>query len=243
MKEAFNFMFKDNMLKNKVIIYFLFLFLANLFNNYANIFAPACKGCLAPPQYYILYLIGTIIMLIPSGYGISCIKSFVVQSDNYILPFVNVKNNFVLGIKLGISVLIMAFILTIIATFAGILSVLISPLSTPIVLGVIGIIGVIIISFYSMAFSYIFATTESFLSYINFKKATNLIKNGIKHYIISCLLFFLITIVLGIFSSLLTLLAGVNFIGIAIISILISLISCYTVYVFAYITAKSIKEV
>ena len=116
------------------------------------------------------------------------------------------------------------------------------PIVSPIILGIIGIICVAILSFYSIAFSYIFATTESFISFINFKKATNLIKNGIKHYILTCLVFLAVTILTGIFSSIVTAIAGISYIGIAVISILISLFSCYTVYVFAYLTAKSVKE-
>jgi hypothetical protein len=82
MLEAFTYMFKDNMLKKKAIMYFVFALLGNLFTQISLIFAPPARGVAAPPQYYILSILSAVVMMIPTGYLISCIKAIMEQNEN-----------------------------------------------------------------------------------------------------------------------------------------------------------------
>lgn len=247
MKEAFNFMFKDNMFKKKAFIYVIVAFIANLISNIANTMAPQPNT--APTiQYIIIFIVGALLMLIPSGYGMSCIKAFIEQNENIVLPFLNVKNNFIIGFKLAVSVLIMALIfglgITILAILLAIVFSMLKAISAgTIVLWVLMLALILILAYYSLAFCYIFVTTEKYTSFLQFRNATRLIKNDIKHYSLSALLFIGLTILVGILGTIITALLGLfGIVGLVLSTLITAFISGYTVYVFTYLTAKAVKN-
>jgi hypothetical protein len=247
MKEAFNFMFKDNMLAKKALTYACAAFIANIISNIANTMAPA-PNALPSLQYVVLFILGALFMLIPSGYGVSCIKAFVEQKENIVLPFLNVKNNFLLGFKLAVAVILMSLVFGLgITLLAIILAVIFSFLKMvnigAIIIGLIAIVIFLVVSYYSLAFCRIFATTEKFSSFLQFKLGTQMIKTNFKHYTLSALLFCAIAIVTGIIGGLLYATIGAfGIVGLVVATLIVSLISGYTVYLFSYITAKSVKE-
>jgi len=246
MKEAFNFMFKDNMFLKKAMVYVFVAFVANLVSNYANTLAPMPKT-MPSIQYILFFLAGAILMLIPSGYGVSCIKAFVEQKDNFVIPFLNIKNNFVLGFKLAVSIIIMSLIFGLCITiaamaFAFLFSLINAVTIGSIILGVFVCTIILIVVFYSLAFCYIFATTEKLTSFIQFRTATKLIKNNPKHYILSTLVFIGLSLLVGVAGTIITsVLNSYGFIGLAIATFIIVSISGYTVYVYSYLTSKAIQ--
>lgn len=247
MKEAFNFMFKDNMYAKKALVYVGAAFIANLLSNIANTMAPKCH-CMPSIQYIILFLLATIFMLIPSGYGVSCIKAFVEQKENIVLPFLNIKHNFVLGFKLAVAIIIMSLIFGLgITVLAIVLAIIFSALNMAkigaFIVGLITLLVFIVVSYYSLAFCRIFATTEKFTSFLQFKLGTQLIKSNFKHYTLSALLFGVIVVIVGLVGSIIYVTVGIfGIVGLAVATLLVSLISGYTVYLFSYITAKSVQE-
>ena len=247
MKEAFNFMFKDNMFVKKALTYSAVVFVATLCSNIANTLAPQANT-LPSLQFILLSIIGFILMFIPSGYGVSCIKAFIEQNENIIIPFVNIKNNFILGLKLTISIILVTLLFGIVIAIVAIILALIFSLLNAISIGAI-ILGLLILgliltyTYYSLAFCYIFATTEKFTSFLQFKTATNLIKINLKHYTLSVLLFVVLSLVVGVIGMImLSLLAIFGLIGITIATLFAALISGYTVYLFTYLNSKSIKN-
>ena len=246
MKEAFNFMFKDNMFKKKVLTYFIVTFIAALLSNIANTMVPE-PNTLPSIQYVILFILGSVIMLIPNGYGVSCIKSIIEQDENIVLPFLNIKNNFVLGFKLAIAIIIMTLVFGISIALVAIVFAIISSLLNvqgigAICLGIFLTLLTIIVLYYILALCYIFATTEKFTSFLRFKYATQLIKNDIKKYTLSVLLFIALMILVGIISAIVAVIfAALGIVGMVVYTVISTLIGSYMVYVVSYINAKAIK--
>ena len=113
MIKAFTYMFKDNRFIQKSSIYFLFLLIGTFCTNYANILLKAG----GKPVLHLVYLAGIILLLVPYGYVVSCIKALTEQKENFILPMFNVKTK-VLAIVLLSLVITSAVLLLIFYTLA-----------------------------------------------------------------------------------------------------------------------------
>lgn len=245
MLEAFTYMFNDNMLKKKALTYFVFVLLANLLTQISLIFAPPARGVVAPPQYYILSILSAIVMMIPTGYLISCIKAILEQNENPVLPFLNVKNNFVLGFKFFINILLLSLsvgvIFVLILIPAAILSVILPKIFLYIFLTILFIITFLAIIFYSPAFYCLLAKKEWYTAFFRFVRTTKVISLDIGNYLKRFGIIILLILAGGVVSSLVNLLCPPNYIGATIMAFLLSVISSYTVFVFAHLTAKSVK--
>lgn len=250
MINAFNYMFKDNRFAQKAGIYFILVFVSQVFLNYANTFNSGATRQMLPADYYIFAFIGTVLNLIPLGYGISCIRALIEQKDTSVVPFVNIKNNLWQGFKYSIAILILtvAFIcLTMFAIliFAFIANLLNIQAFLGIIVGLLTVTPIIFIFIYALAFSWIFATTESWTSFLKIKKATLLIKENKATYWKSLGLFVLVILMFiipfFIVGTIITTTIPNKFIYSIVISIVISMLSVYTTFVSCYITAKSIK--
>lgn len=245
MLEAFTYMFKDNMLKKKAIMYFIFALLGNLFTQISLIFAPPARGVAAPPQYYILSILSAVVMMIPTGYLISCIKAIMEQNENPVLPFLNVKNNFVLGFKFFISITLLSLAFGVIFIILSILAAILFPVATKAMfytfLTILFIIPFLIIIFYSPAFCCILAKKEWFTTFFRFVRVTKLVGLNIANYLKRFGLMVLLVLASGILSSIINILCPSNYLGATLMALVISAISSYTVFVFAHLTAKSIK--
>ena len=254
MLEAFTYMFNDNMLKKKALTYFVFVLLANLLTQISLIFAPPARDVAAPPQYYILSILSAIVMMIPTGYLISCIKAIMDQNENPVLPFLNVKNNFVLGFKFFINILLLSlsvgvmFVLMSVGVMfllilipAAILSVILPKIFLYIFLTILFIITFLAIIFYSPAFYCLLAKKEWYTAFFRFVRTTKVISLDIGNYLKRFGIIILLILAGGVVSSLVNLLCPPNYIGATIMAFLLSVISSYTVFVFAHLTAKSVK--
>ena len=252
MKQAFSYMFKDNMIKQKALTYFGFIFIAQFLTQWADVYAPEVKGAIPPIQYFILFILGFIAMFIPTGYGVSCLKALIEQKENPVLPFVNIKNNFILGFKLTVSVTLLA--LTFMSIFALGVGISFIPFAVMQAVSAIFMILMLILSIplfiafviYSPALYTIFAKKEWFTSYFRFIKSTKLIGEGVGTYFKGLGLIILVMIAFGIingiFGMIFDIIFGKSVLFALLFTLITSVFSTYTVYVYAYITSKAVKH-
>ncbi len=238
MKEAFDYMFNDNKFNQKALTYFVLAFFGTIFSNLAALNE---KSLIMP----MLTLVGLIIMLIPVGYVVSCIKALIEQKENFVLPIFNFKNNFILGFKFAIATLILSLTFGLaIAILALVISFVASILKAKILV-VIGalvlLIPILILAYYTLALNWIFATTEAFTSFLQFKKAAELIKKNTSHYLKSFWTFFGVNFAVAIITGIVLTLFGRNFIGMVIATLIAAALSTYVAFVNALITAKSVE--
>jgi len=248
MKEAFTYMFKDNMFKKKAFMYFVFALIAGFIVQCANTYLPSTPKTVPPIQYYLLWLLGTFAMFIPQGYNLNCIRAIMEQRENPILPFMNIKNSFIIGFKFYLSLFI--FMLGIVAAsivyciIIGILSSLhLQILSILMCLFLILFLLVFLLVFiiYIPAFCCTFAKTELLTIFFRFVRVTKLIKQDIVNYFKYVGLYAVFFIGIFIISILISIPFQGNIIGAFIIAFLTSLIGAYTSFVAAYLTARAVK--
>ena len=81
MKEAFTYMFKDGKYLEKAFAYAGFVFLADFLANFSQYIKGSNLG-------FLMLILGYIVLFIPSGYGISCVKALMAQKENFVLPYI-----------------------------------------------------------------------------------------------------------------------------------------------------------
>ncbi len=238
MKEAFNYMLKDNRIREKAALYFGILFIAN----FCSICAQYISSSNNPSDMMLLKalllsLAGFVISLITTGYCINCIKTIVEQKENIVLPFINFKNNIVTGFKLSVSIgmLIISAILVMVP-----LILINTPLTKLMVFAVFTIFTLFLI-IYSIAFTYIFATTGMWSSFFRFKRATQMILQSKWQYWKNFLILLCIGILSGVLSGIIAPFTDKSFAGMVINTMLFAIIQSYIVFVTSYLTAKAIK--
>lgn len=232
MREAFTYMFKDNKLFNKaisIIAYLVVPFILGLMYMITNSQFLAIIAVLA--------VIFTLFAL--TGYFISCVKAIALQDLFIVLPNLNPVNNFVSGVKplfasavANIAVSLGCAIIIFLSSLTGnkILIILVS---------LIFLLFVLIYIFLMPAFICIFAKTEKFWSYINFKLAFNLVSKNVKKYLLYVLIYYIPIIIFSILDQMTKQIKDLT---------LISFFSVYIIlcplflYLQAYASAKSIDN-
>lgn len=240
MKEAFTFMFKDNLFKQKWAAYFCFAFLGSFLSNLGNAPAIGQLKLLAP----LFILLGVVIMLVPAGYIVACIRALKEQKENYVLPLFNIKHNLFTGFKFGVSIFILSFlfgaVFAIISLIIGIISgILNAKLVAIIGISLIMIIAFAIVLYYTLALNRVFADTDSWISFIKFKHATELIKKS-SQYTKGFWLFISINFLSGVISGILFALSAKSIGCLAITTIISAAIASYVAFFNAFITAKAV---
>lgn len=241
MKEAFNYMFKDNLFKQKWAAYFCFAFLGAFVTNLGNSPVLGSLKIFAP----LFLILGIIILFIPTGYIVACIRALSGQKENYLLPGFNYKHNMFTGFKFWVAVLILSLIFGIGCTVISAVIAVIAGILKAKVFAIVGItfvmvFPILIIAYYALALNKIFADTDSWTSFIKFKQATAMIKQS-SHYNKWFLIFIVLNGLLGIISGVLSAL-GAGSIGWLVITTLISaMLASYVAFVNAFITAKCIE--
>lgn len=247
MANAFNYMFKDNKYGQKALVLALITLLTQFCYNTADTY----KGCYSnvPPsaEYYILNILGTLIHMFAIGYGFACIKALFEQNDNYVLPFINLKNSFILGFKNYIAIFLFTTILAIITLAPVVVGTIIGKPSTVplIVAAVVLALTLIYIILYTMAYAWIFAKTGSLTSYLRIKQATRLIKANKGTYWKAIGLFVLLILIFAIPYIAVAKICMAFVMNKIVYNVIISLagaaITAYTSFVSFFITAKAIK--
>ena len=235
-------------------MYFLFAFVANFILQWANTYLPCTPKTLPPVQYYLLLILSTIAMFITQGYHLNCIRAIIEQRKNPILPYMNIKNSFVMGFKFNLSLFILML-----SVFIGILGIILlcamiigfSPLANSqttfvstcfaLLIILISIIGFFAFIIYLPALCCMFAKTEMLTTSFRFIRATKLIKQDVGNYFKYVGMFILLTVNLFLINFVMMIPLRGNAASSFIITFLTSLIEAYTVFVFAYLIARSVK--
>ena len=110
--QAFSYMFKDNKILQKYLIISAILAAPILFIILVKI--PALQLTVAFLMIFLLIML--------SGYWVTCIKAVLNQNENVVLPYINVKNNLVLGFKYAVAGLLLVIALVPIVIISGLLS-------------------------------------------------------------------------------------------------------------------------
>jgi hypothetical protein len=233
------------MFKKKAAIYCFFAFVANVFTQIGYLYAPQNKNTPAEPIYYILSLLGFIASFIPTGYLMSCIKAVREQETNIVLPFLNIKSNFILGFKCMIGIIFMSlvfgFTYVIFLIIPAIIFALIgSKVLFAIFVVLMSLILILLISIYSPALSCIFAEKEWITSFFRYIRATKLIAQYKGNYFKYAGIFVLLIILLTVLNAVIQTLLYFGIFGAVLAALIISLIGSYTVFVFVYLAAKSV---
>ncbi|DAB20935.1 TPA: hypothetical protein CPT94_08860 [Candidatus Gastranaerophilales bacterium HUM_22] len=242
MIKAFTYMFKDNRFIQKSSIYFLFLLIGTFCTNYANILLKAG----GKPVLHLVYLAGIILLLVPYGYVVSCIKALTEQKENFILPMFNVKTNFVIGLKYIIAILLLSLIFGFITVAAAfmiglICGILKAKVLAIVLLSLVITSAVLLLIFYTLALNWIFANTQAITSFLQFKRAHALISQDYPRYWKGVGLAFGLNFVLGILLIFVLGLAGKNIVSIFFATLMSTFLTSYIVFVNAMINAKSIS--
>ena len=231
MINAFTYMFYDNKFLQKAIFYFIFCLSTKLCLEFATVFSEQNIYITA----MLLYIVGTIFSIVTNGYFISCVKALISQNKNYVLPVFNMKS-LLLGIKYTISIFLAGLCLFFILFFVFILSLFLGKILS----GLIIIIIALTFTAYFNALAFIFANTEAFNSFLQFKKATNLIKNNADEYVKGLIILIIVLVTI----------AGIDYIVSAIFkntgmfaTVLISaILSTYSIFITSFVIAKSIRH-
>lgn len=257
MKNAFYYMFKNNDILKKTYVFFLFILVSTLISNLSTVvqsFVPVLntqwQDSINDPILniisMILSFIALIVMFVPNGYLLSCVKSLSSQDENYVLPEMSLKCNFLKGLK---AVVAFGFIYMLFALIAG--AFMAVSIAVAMVLGkqlffyltVIAIVLFLItFLFYFPAFNFMFAYKSNLLTYFRFVFATKIMtfdkKQYFKYTSVFAIIFILSTFIVGICSNIVFL---KNPILLVLSTIIISLISYYVMLVMSFLIAKSVK--
>ena len=102
MKQAFYYMFKDLEFLKKTYICYIFILISTLISNYSNLLQPnPITG--SNWLYVLLSFMTAIVMFVPQGYMLSLIKSIAMNDSIESLPDMNLKRNFIQGLKVSVA--------------------------------------------------------------------------------------------------------------------------------------------
>lgn len=257
MKKAFYYMFKDAEFFKKTYIILLFIFVSSIVSNFSNIlheFIPVLNAHWQDSMYdpiwnwvYILLtFVSLALMFIPSGYFLSIIKSLSKQEDNYILENMDIKRNFIQGLKLAVGVGLIYILFVIVASLFLTASVIIALAFANQVMFYLTIamitVVLLIFFFYAPIFNYMFAYKSNLLTYFRYMMATKIFLLDKKQYFKGIAIIFALcaiwAIVSGLLSSVIVLRNPILFV---ISTAITSCVVYYFILVSAFITAKALK--
>ena len=245
MLNAFVYMFKDKNFLKKYLSLFGILLVANLLINWSGIYEPDLNGEATSIWYYILFFAGFITMFIPYGFSISLLRAKIDNVSEDELPSVNIVKNFLAGLKVVIS----GSLLVIPAVLFTYLFYFLNNNLLPKFGNLVFVItcAILFLAFFIVSFFFIsmccrYVVKPSFLNFLNFKAAAQLINCNVSKYFKSCLLAALCTAVVYLipvlFVSFLTML---GFIGLVIYCIIVSLLWAYHTYILAAIFSSAVE--
>lgn len=237
MKEAFIYMLKDTKISQKAAIFLVFLFIASVCSGLGSHFGKTASfQSTMVITGLILSFFSFVVGFINAGYSISCKRAVVEQKENIVLPFVNIGKNFITGFKFCIS--IMLLIIALVAL--GILFILIGNVISPIITLLYYISFIVLLVCFTMAFTYIFVVTDSWLSFFKFKDAVKIMSKW--QYWKSVLVILGLSILNSIIAYCTDRFLSNSISNIFAGSAIMCLIGVYFVYVFAYIVANCAAE-
>lgn len=244
-KDSLAGMFKDKQILQKSTFLFLLILLYSYSKLFAfNLFVNTDKVNLSFPNYAVLTIFSLIVIFLINGYKTACIKNLISQSE---LPFLNMKKHFGIGVKYTLAAALfylpLFYLIVGCGFFTGFVVITehavmgIFATVLMIMLALLILIAVLYNFLCLIGFNRIFAETNDWLSFLNFKKLFALVKDNKKLYFVSvgilCLLAFLDSLVLFVVNPL--------FINMDIAYLTIvpaALISVYEFYVGVFVASK-----
>lgn len=244
MFESFMYMFKDRSFIKKYLLVLLFVTIANLFMNWSGIYAPILNDGQTSILYYLLYIIGYVIMFVPFGYSIEVLRHTLTDSENTELPKVSVLQNFLAGFKVILSGAVLIFALFIVFTLLGFINTMLPATIGDITSSIIFTLSLLILfftSFFGIAMCSRYVVKPSFLNFVNFKACISVIEGNILKYSKAYLKTALLAIIVyGLSIIFVSFLVKLSYTGLVIYSILVSLMWSYVLFVLAKIFAKAV---
>lgn len=231
MINAFTYMFNDNKFFQKALFYFIFSFATQFSLESAkvlyarNIFTTAI----------LLYVVGIIFSIIVNGYFISCVKALISQNKNYVLPLFNIKM-LLPGVKYTLAFFLAVLCLSFVFLLVFILSIFIGKILSSLII----IIFVLLLAAYFNALAFIFANTEAFTSFLQFEKATNLIKNNMGKYCKGLIIMIIVFVITEVINYILS--AVFKNTGMFIKILIPTIFTTYTIFIISFVIAKSISS-
>ena len=244
MFESFTYMFKDASFIKKYLLVLLFVTIANLFMNWSGIYAPVLNDGQTSILYYLLYIIGYVIMFVPFGYSIGVLRHTLTDSENDDLPNVSVLKNFLAGLKVILSGAVLIIALFVVFTVLGFINAMLPASFGDVTTSVIFVLSLLILfftSFFGIAMCSRYVVKPSYLNFVNFKACIGVIENNILRYSKAYLKTALLAIVVyGLSIIFVSFLVKLSYTGLVIYSILVSLMWTYVLFVLAKIFAKAV---
>ncbi len=245
MLKAFVYMFKDKEFWKKYLPVFCFVVLANIFMNWAGIYAPILNEGVKNPLYYILYIIGFVIMFVPYGYSISALDYAFKCEENINLPFIDIKHNFLNGLKVILSGALLIVLLSVIFLILGFIRNALSGTAGEVLSSIVTALSFLILfftSFMGIAMCCNYVKKPNYFNFINFKSAINIANENLGKYFIVYLITLLTAIVTYVLSMVVvSYMVLLGYLGIVLYSLFVSVIWTYIIYVYAYLFARSVK--
>jgi len=246
MKKAFYYMFKDIDFLKKTYIFYLFILFSVVVSNYSNLLQP--NPITGSNWYYVaLSFLTAIIMFIPQGYILSLIKSIVHQEENYFLPAVDMKRNFIQGLKVSVAFGLLYFLIVILVSILLTISIVAgvtTGVKTYFYITIFVILFVLFVLFYFFpVFTWMFAFKDNFLTYFRYILATKIFCIDFKRYVLYFVVIAVVMLVGALFTGKISnpvyMQNPMLFAGITIVD---SLVMYYLMLVLAFLFAKSIKQ-
>ena len=244
MKNSFIYMFKDQCFWQKYLSVFGIIFVANLLINWSGVFAPDLNEGNTSIWFYILFFTGLIVLFVPYGYSISLLKAKLDDASLSELPSINLVNNFISGFKVMLSgiLLIVSLVLFIFALFLF-NSFLVKFLGGFIsaILNVILFLILFIIAFLFISMCCRYVVKPSFLNFLNFKAAAQLVNCNVLKYFKSFLMVVLCTVIIYSITMLsASVLTIIGYTGLVIYCMFVSILWAYQLFLYAGLFSNAV---
>lgn len=237
MLNSFTYMFKDKFFWKKYLLLYVFILIANFLMNSSSIFAPILNNGKTSCWYYILMFAGFVAMFIPYGYSITLLKLKLKDKSATDMPTLDIKENFMSGLKVVVSGTLLVLIVAAISFLTIALNITLSKLfgdfiST--ILNILLFLALLTIGFLGISMCCRYVIKPSYLNFINFKAATELINYNVPKYFKAFLLTLLSMIVVYTLALLpVKILTDLGYIGLIIYCIWVSILWSYQIFILA----------
>ena len=241
MTDSFKYMFKDDCFWKKYLAVLCIVFVSNCLINGSGLFSPAMNNGQSSVWYNVLFFSGLVIMFIPYGYSISLLKARLEGANS--LPSLNILSDFTAGLKVFVSALLLILLLAVAAIIISFVNVLLSTFGSvfSLICSVVLFFMLLIVSFFGIAMCCRYVKKPSYLNFLNFKAAAQLINCDTAKYFKAYLLTLLCTVIVYSIAMLSVIyLSTIGYLGLIIYCIAVSVIWTYYMYVLAGIFEKAV---
>lgn len=245
MFDSFKYMFSDKSFIKKYLLVLLFVFIANLFMNWSGVYAPSLNNGKFNILCYLLYIIGFVVMFVPFGYSIEVLRHTLSKDSGSELPNINVAQNFLAGLKVVLSGAVLILALFVVFYLIGFITPFFAAGTFGEVMSsVIYVLSLLILfftSFFGIVMCCRYVIKPSYLNFVNFKAAIDIVEGNALQYLKSYIATVLLAVVVyGLSIIFVSYLVNIGYKGLVIYAFLVSVIWSYVIFVLAKIFAKAV---